>query len=87
MAELTNRLSTNVPGAFYVDDTCIDCDQCRASAPAFFARDDNTGYSYVYRQPTTPEEIAEADEALAGCPTESIGKTEPCSRAEAHAQQ
>ena len=73
MADLTNRLPTNVPGSYYVDDTCIDCDQCRASAPAFFARDDDTGYSYVYRQPTTPEEIVEAEEALAGCPSESIG--------------
>ena len=73
MAELINRLPQNIPGPFYVDDTCTDCDLCRSSAPAFFARDDETGYSYVYRQPTTPEEFAQAEEARLECPTESIG--------------
>jgi ferredoxin len=46
---------------------------CRCDAPAVFRRDDETGFSVVYRQPTTPEEIAAAEEALAACPTESIG--------------
>jgi ferredoxin len=73
MSELINRLPQNVPGAFYVDDTCIDCDLCRSNGPNFFTRDDNTGYSYVYRQPVTPEEIAEAEDCRLGCPTESIG--------------
>ena len=73
MADLTNRLLTNVPGSYYVDDTCIDCDQCRATAPDFFARDDDSGLSYVHRQPITPQEIAEAEDALSNCPTESIG--------------
>ena len=73
MADLINRLSQNVPGPFYVDDTCIDCDLCRSNSPAFFARDDETGYSYVYRQPTTPVEFAQAEEARLACPTESIG--------------
>ena len=62
----------NVPGPFYVDDTCIDCDQCRSTAPQFFTRHDENGYSYVHRQPVTPEEIALAKEAME-CPTESIG--------------
>jgi ferredoxin len=73
MADLTNRLSQNAPGQFYVDDTCIDCDLCRSNASAFFARDDETGYSYVYRQPVTPEELAKAEESRLDCPTESIG--------------
>jgi ferredoxin len=73
MADLTNRLPQNIPGPFYVDDTCIDCDQCRSNAPLFFTRDDETGYTYVYRQPITPEEFAIADDARLGCPTESIG--------------
>ena len=73
MAELINRLPINVPGRYYVDDTCIDCDQCRATAPDFFARDHDSGLSYVHRQPITPQEIAEAEDALSSCPTESIG--------------
>lgn len=77
MADFTNRQPKNVPGSYYVDDTCIDCDLCRSNTPAFFARDDDTGYSYVYRQPVTAEEIAEAEESRAACPTESIGNDAP----------
>jgi ferredoxin len=73
MANPSNRTPRNVAGRYYVDDTCIDCDMCRCDAPAVFRRDDETGFSVVYRQPTTPEEIAAAEEALAACPTESIG--------------
>lgn len=73
MADFINRFSQNVPGPFYVDDTCIDCDLCRSNAPAFFARDDEIGYTYVRRQPVSPEECAEAEEARLDCPTESIG--------------
>lgn len=73
MPDLINKLPQNVPGPFYVDDTCTDCDLCRSTAPAFFARHDETGYSYVYRQPLTAEQLALADEARLLCPTESIG--------------
>jgi len=73
MAELTNRLPQNVIGAYYVDLSCTDCDLCRNTAPDFFKRDDEAGFSYVHRQPVTPEECAAAEEARQGCPTESIG--------------
>lgn len=72
MADRNQKLPENVPGPFYVDDTCIDCDQCRSVAPQFFARNDERGYSYVHRQPVTQEEFAQATEAME-CPTESIG--------------
>ena len=73
MPELLDRLPINVPGAFYVDSSCIDCDRCRDTAPDFFRRDDDEGMSFVFRQPTTPEEIQLAMQALEECPTESIG--------------
>jgi ferredoxin len=73
MADLNERLTNNVAGPFYVDSTCIDCDQCRSNAPAFFTQDAETGLSVVFRQPVTAEEIAEAQEALDRCPSESIG--------------
>ncbi|MGB8356235.1 MAG: ferredoxin [Chthoniobacteraceae bacterium] len=73
MADRNNKLPENVPGAFYVDDSCIDCDLCRSNAPQFFTRNDSSGYTYVYKQPVTPEEIALAEDALTGCPTETIG--------------
>ncbi len=73
MADKDNRLTANVPGRFYVDDSCTDCDMCRGIAPRIFARDDGVGLSFVLRQPVTAEEIALSEEAVAACPTESIG--------------
>ena len=73
MAEKINRLPENVPGTYYIDSTCIDCDMCRSTAPDFFRRNEEIGMSVVYRQPVTPEEFALAEEAKQGCPTESIG--------------
>jgi ferredoxin len=73
MASKSERLPQNVPGSYYVDSTCIDCDMCRGNAPDFFKRDDDVGYSVVYRQPETREERALAEEALKNCPTDSIG--------------
>jgi ferredoxin len=73
MAEQSDRLKQNVPGAFYVDSSCVDCDLCRNTAADFFRRDEETGFSFVYRQPVTPAEIALAEEAKQGCPSESIG--------------
>ena len=73
MADRNRRTPENVPGPYYLDDTCIDCDLCRSTAPDFFRRYDAGGYTYVFRQPSTPEEIALAEEARLACPTESIG--------------
>lgn len=73
MANPSDRLPQNVPGPFYVDASCIDCDLCRETAPTIFARHDESGYSFVQRQPVTPEEIAAAEEARQGCPVEAIG--------------
>ncbi len=73
MASPTDRLPENVPGKYYVDASCIDCDQCRALAPQFFARHDESGLSLVVKQPETPEEIALVEEIMSGCATSSIG--------------
>jgi ferredoxin len=73
MANKTNKNQGNAPGAFYVDSTCIDCDLCRETAPGTFRRNDDIGFSIAYQQPVTPEDIAEASEAMIGCPTGSIG--------------
>ncbi len=72
MAAIDHKLADNVAGRYYVDEQCIDCDLCRQEAPNNFTRNENAGYSYVFEQPATPEEIA-ACQALAGCPVEAIG--------------
>jgi ferredoxin len=73
MADVANKYAENVPGKFYVDDQCIDCDLCRETAPANFKRNDDGGHSYVYKQPETPEEEGLCKEAMEGCPVEAIG--------------
>ena len=73
MANRNERLPENVAGLYYVDSSCTDCDMCRGMAPDFFRRDDWIGLSIVYRQPATPEEFQQAEEARSGCPTDSIG--------------
>lgn len=73
MADRTDKNPLNVPGKYYNDLSCIDCDLCREIAPQFFTRDDDEGLSYVWKQPVTPEEIEAAEEARQGCPTETIG--------------
>ena len=71
MASVAERLPDNVPGDFYVDRTCIDCDTCRRVEPGVFAAGD--GHSYVGRQPAGETERKRALMALVACPTGSIG--------------
>ena len=73
MANKADKWEPNAAGKFYVDQQCIDCDLCRETAPAFFTRHDEGGYSYVFKQPTTQEEVDLCMEALEGCPVEAIG--------------
>lgn len=71
MARLALKLPDNVPGDFFVDSTCIDCDACRIFAPAVFH--DAGDQSAVWHQPETEEELLAAQKALISCPTASIG--------------
>jgi glyoxylase-like metal-dependent hydrolase (beta-lactamase superfamily II)/ferredoxin len=71
MASASKRLAANVPGDFFVDSTCIDCDACRWIAPHTF--DEQGEHSRVYRQPRSAEEQRAAELALVACPTGSIG--------------
>jgi ferredoxin len=73
MADLNSRLPQNTLGPWYVDSNCIDCDLCRETAPTVFKRDEDGGYSMVFHQPETEEEIKQAQEAKEGCPVEAIG--------------
>lgn len=74
MADKSLKLKDNVPGKFYVDETCIDCDACRATAPDNFTRNDEAGYSFVHKQPESEEEIQACKDAMDGCPVEAIGE-------------
>ena len=85
MALAARRLPENAPGAFFVDDTCIDCGKCREVAPRTFAWTDR-GASFVRAQPADGAERHRALMALVACPTASIGATpRPDARAAAAA--
>ncbi len=71
MAEVSKRLPENVPGDFFVDSTCIDCDTCRQIAPATFGETGDS--SFVQLQPRSEAERRAACRALVACPTASIG--------------
>jgi glyoxylase-like metal-dependent hydrolase (beta-lactamase superfamily II)/ferredoxin len=75
MARPAARLPENVPGPFFVDDTCIDCAVCRHLAPLVFARSARE-LSFVARQPASEEQRTRSLMALVACPTSSIG-TDP----------
>ncbi len=73
MAEIEDRYEDNIAGRYFVDSNCIDCDLCRETAPSNFGRNDDGGYSFVYKQPENEEEEAQSKEAMEGCPVEAIG--------------
>jgi len=73
MADIADRYEDNVTGKYYVDNQCIDCDLCRETAPENFTRNDDGGYSYVFKQPEGDEQAAQCAEAMDGCPVEAIG--------------
>ena len=73
MANRDEQHPENVPGAYYVDEQCIDCDLCREEAPNNFTRQTEEGYSYVFKQPENDEEMADCQTAMESCPVEAIG--------------
>jgi ferredoxin len=64
-------VAENVPGDFFVDSTCIDCDACRQIAPTVFGEAAET--SFVKVQPGSSTDRRQALRALLACPTGSIG--------------
>ena len=73
MADKANKYPENTGGKYFVDNQCIDCDLCRETAPDNFKRNDDGGYSFVYKQAENAEEEARCKEAKEGCPVEAIG--------------
>lgn len=71
MADQRKQVPENVPGDFFVDSTCIDCDACRQIAPAVFGEAAKT--SFVKAQPLHNCDRSRALHALVSCPTGSIG--------------
>lgn len=73
MSDRTHSYADNVPGAFYVDDSCIDCDMCLATASQNFGHNQEHRYSYIVKQPENEDEWALCLQAMEGCPVSVIG--------------
>lgn len=73
MSDKNKKHAGNAEGGFYVDLACVDCDLCRQNAPDNFRRNDEKGYSYVYKQPESDGELEKCKLAMAECPVEAIG--------------
>ncbi|MFV0442336.1 MAG: MBL fold metallo-hydrolase [Planctomycetaceae bacterium] len=71
MANPRQSVPENLPGDFFVDATCIDCDACRQIAPRTFAAGTET--AFVHQQPQQVDVVRDAVHALLACPTGSIG--------------
>ena len=73
MADVTKKWPQNVPGEYYVDEDCIDCNLCSEIAPDNFSVEMDEGHDFVKKQPETEEEKTLCEEAMESCPVESIG--------------
>ncbi len=76
MADPAHKLAENIPGAWYVDDTCTPCRVCLdvPLAETLLKYNADETYVYFYKQPESPEELNAAEEALAICPQAAIGQ-------------
>ena len=61
----------NVAGKYYVTEDCLACAACQHAAPQNF-RYGKYGMSYVFKQPSTPEEVQQCEEAVSYCPVEAV---------------
>jgi ferredoxin len=73
MADKSAKTPGNVPGAWYVDTSCIGCSLCADTAPDIFAMSDDGSSAYVVKQPESPAELNLAAQALGDCPSGAIG--------------
>lgn len=73
MADFHERYPDNVPGKYYVDTKCTICGLCETLAPNNFRANESGLYAFVFKQPTTPKEFAQCEEAVESCPCEEIG--------------
>lgn len=71
MADKSNVTEGNVSGKYYVDQNCISCGVCEATAPDFFSMGEE--FAYVTKQPQEKVEVQQCEDALTDCPVNAIG--------------
>ena len=73
MADQSQKYPDNVPGKYYVDETCIFCNLCESLAPDNFRAQDDGTHDVCYKQPSSEDEEIACQEAMASCPVNAIG--------------
>ncbi|WP_039948420.1 ferredoxin [Leptospira fainei] len=73
MADKHDKVPENAAGKFYIDNTCVPCNDCVEEAPMLLKYTDDESKVYFHRQPQTPEEQICARKAKEICPVEAIG--------------
>ncbi|MBW1899050.1 MAG: ferredoxin [Deltaproteobacteria bacterium] len=72
-ANRMQKIMENVPGKYYVDESCIGCSICVELAPDNLRSNLEEGYEYVFKQPATESEENRCIEAMEICPVSAIG--------------
>ena len=73
MADASDKVAENVAGKYYVDTNCSACMVCCDTAPDNFKMTDDEEHAFVCKQPDGGDEEALCEEAMEGCPEETIG--------------
>lgn len=73
MADKSIKQPENVSGKYYVDQTCVPCNDCVKEAPNLLKYSADETHTYFAKQPSTPEEEKWAKAAMAVCPVDAIG--------------
>jgi ferredoxin len=73
MPDPNEKWEDNVPGAWYVDKSCIFCGLCPQLAPENFRESEGGTHDLVYKQPENGDEKAQCEDAAAQCPVQAIG--------------
>jgi ferredoxin len=73
MSDKLRRNILGVPGPWYVDSECISCGICAQEAPGSFKLADDGSAAFVFKQPSSPEEIERSETAMDSCPVQAIG--------------
>lgn len=73
MADKNDKVAGAIPGKYYVDRSCVPCNLCIDEAPSVMALSPDEDHALFTKQPSNAEEEAQAQAAMAICPSEAIG--------------
>ncbi len=69
---INHRIKENVPGKYYIVETCIGCSLCSELSPGNFGMNLDEGYDFVFKQPETQEDEELCLKAMKSCPADAI---------------